>query len=195
MYTENTEQFRNKRFDIPTTEEEGFKILDQIYPLEEKRMALDKTKEEFTGDEHFELGMWIRNNWIHRPEIDDPVLTQRSDACYAMLSGEEDTAYPFRHYDDLSSDFLAKYYDHLKATCRINEPVEEIQRKPRKCPHCGGKVLRIQYGHPGPELFEAADRGEILLGGCILSPDSPDSPDYACPTCGQAFRRPYIIDD
>lgn len=55
-------------------------------------------------------------------------------------------------------------------------------------------VLLCRGNYPGnsPELFEAADRGEILLGGCILSPDSPD---YACPTCGQAFRRPYIIDD
>lgn len=110
MYTQTTEQFEDTRFCISTTEEEAFRILDDVYPLEEKRMALDKTKEEFTGDEHFELGMWIRNNWIHRPEIDDPVLTQRYDACYAMLSGEEDAAYPIRHYDDLSADFLGKYY-------------------------------------------------------------------------------------
>ena len=191
MYTDTKEKIEDVRFEIPTTEEKAFSILDQIYSLEEKRMALDKTKAEFTADEHFGLGMWIRNNWIHRPEIDDPVLTQRYDACYAMLSGEEETVYPIQHYDDLSTDFLGKYHNHLKATCRINAPVETVRRKPIKCSHCGAKVLRIQYGYPGPELFEAAERGELLLGGCCISPDSPD---YACPCCGQTFIKSIKID-
>ena len=116
MHTDTTEQFEDIRFEIPTTEEEAFRILDEVYPLEDKLMALSKTKDEFTIDEHFGLGMWIRNNWIHRPEIDDPVLAHRYEACYAMLNGEKDTAFHFRHYDELSSDFLEKYYDHLKAT-------------------------------------------------------------------------------
>ena len=93
MHTDTTEQFEDIRFEIPTTEEEAFRILDEVYPLEDKLMALSKTKDEFTIDEHFGLGMWIRNNWIHRPEIDDPVLAHRYEACYAMLSGEKDTAF------------------------------------------------------------------------------------------------------
>ena len=39
-----------------------------------------------------------------------------------------------------------------------------IERKPRKCPNCGGKVVKIIYGMPGPELMEQSMNGEIILG-------------------------------
>ena len=79
---------------------------------------------------------------------------------------------------------------YTENSAQFKDTVIEVTRKPRKCPHCGGKVLRIQYGYPGPELFEAAERGEILLGGCIVDPSNPD---YACPTCGQAFIKTIRI--
>lgn len=42
------------------------------------------------------------------------------------------------------------------------------------CPKCRSeKVVPIVYGLPGPEMFEAAERGEISLGGCELSFDNP----------------------
>jgi len=44
--------------------------------------------------------------------------------------------------------------------------------------------VRIVYGLPGPEMFEAAERGEILLGGCVIGPDSPTT---GCPACGHRF--------
>lgn len=190
MYTENNTPYQDIITRIPQTEEEAFVILDHVFPLEEKRMALEGSKEEFTTQEHFGLGMWIRNNWVYPPEDADNETVERYMKCYSMLNGEEDAAYPYRHPDDISGSFLEKYYDHLKATCRILEPVQQVRRKPLKCPHCGSKVLRIQYGYPGPEMMEAADRGEILLGGCIICPDSPD---YACPICGQAFIKPVTI--
>ena len=31
----------------------------------------------------------------------------------------------------------------------------------------------------------------ILLGGCCISPDSPD---YACPTCGRTFIKTVFYD-
>ena len=40
-------------------------------------------------------------------------------------------------------------------------------------------------------MMEAAERGEILLGGCCISPDSPD---YGCPTCGQSFIKTVFYD-
>jgi hypothetical protein len=35
------------------------------------------------------------------------------------------------------------------------------------CPECGSNeyVVPIVYGYPSEELFEAADRGEVCLGG------------------------------
>jgi hypothetical protein len=38
---------------------------------------------------------------------------------------------------------------------------------PPACPECGSRenVIPIVYGYPSDELFEAADRGEVELGG------------------------------
>ena len=37
------------------------------------------------------------------------------------------------------------------------------------CPKCGGKkLLRMVFGFPDAETVEAAQRGEIALGGCGL---------------------------
>jgi hypothetical protein len=36
------------------------------------------------------------------------------------------------------------------------------------CEACGGDVLPVLYGMPGPEMWEADERGEIILGGCMI---------------------------
>ena len=115
MYTQTTEQFEDTRFGIPTTEEEAFRILDDVYPLEEKRMAIEGTKDEFTANEHFELGMWIRNNWIYPPEDANNDTVERYMKCYAMLTGTQPGEPMFDHPDEVSGRFLEVYYDHLMA--------------------------------------------------------------------------------
>jgi rubrerythrin len=54
--------------------------------------------------------------------------------------------------------------------------------KERRCPVCRGKMARIVYGlvPPNPDLVQAMERGEIMLGGCVVSDDQPE---YGCPTC------------
>ena len=37
------------------------------------------------------------------------------------------------------------------------------------CPKCGGKIVEILYGEPTEELFNAAERGEVILGGCCIA--------------------------
>jgi hypothetical protein len=45
------------------------------------------------------------------------------------------------------------------------------------CPSCSAThVIRIAYGYPGPEMWAAADRGEIALGGCVIGPENPAWP-------------------
>ena len=190
MYTENNTEPQDIASQVPVTEEEAFKILDEIFPLEEKRMAIEETKDEFTANEHFELGMWIRNNWIYPPEDADNSTVERYMKCYAMLTGAQPGDPVFEHLDSISGDFLGRYYDHLKESVHVNDPAIPVRRKPVKCPQCGAKVLRIQYGYPSPETMEAAERGE-LLGGCCINPDSPD---YACPVCGQSFIKTVFYD-
>ena len=49
------------------------------------------------------------------------------------------------------------------------------------CPACGSTdAVRIEYGYPSFEMGQAADRGEIVLGGCVVGPESPD---YECRNC------------
>ncbi len=42
------------------------------------------------------------------------------------------------------------------------------------------RIAPIVYGYPLPETFEAADRGDVTIGGCM-----PDLPvERPCPKCG-----------
>ncbi len=55
------------------------------------------------------------------------------------------------------------------------------QAKGNKCPKCGSDaVVDILFGYPTPEAFEARDRGEIELGGCVINEDDPQ---WVCKNC------------
>ena len=54
----------------------------------------------------------------------------------------------------------------------------------RVCPTCGGRVLPIAYGYPGPETREAEERGELVLGGCTVDPGLPTA---VCTGCRRQF--------
>lgn len=51
------------------------------------------------------------------------------------------------------------------------------------CPYCPDAPAAVPYvvGLPSVETFEAAERGEVVLAGCVLSEPMPD---WACPRCG-----------
>lgn len=67
----------------------------------------------------------------------------------------------------------------------IYEPYADIRLT---CPMCGkwDMVLAIQYGYPGPELMEAAEKGKIMLGGCCVSDDDPS---FYCKRCEISFYK------
>ncbi|QIS11170.1 hypothetical protein [Nocardia arthritidis] len=48
------------------------------------------------------------------------------------------------------------------------------------CPQCGMAMTPIEYGKATYAAYESAERGEIILGGCVVSPDSPD---WGCRMC------------
>ena len=66
------------------------------------------------------------------------------------------------------------------------EPIV-VSRKPCKCQKCGGKVVKIVYGEPCPELFEQAERKEVILGGCCINLDG--NPQWACTECEQQYWK------
>jgi hypothetical protein len=60
------------------------------------------------------------------------------------------------------------------------------QKAPARCTRCDGSaIVPIVYGLPGGALIDAAGRGEILLGGCIVGPQ-----EWACLDCGYAWPLP-----
>ena len=60
------------------------------------------------------------------------------------------------------------------------------------CPKCGSReAMEILYGYPSSEAFEAADRGEIFLGGCCVSGDDPL---YCCKECDYSWGKEFEID-
>ena len=55
------------------------------------------------------------------------------------------------------------------------------------CPRCGSsEIVRIAYGYPGPDMHEEVKRGEAVLGGCMVFPDSPS---HECGDCGHRIRE------
>lgn len=55
---------------------------------------------------------------------------------------------------------------------------------PDACPACGGRGIPIVFGMPTFETFEAADRGDVVLGGCTLLVAVPQ---YRCRECGHEW--------
>jgi hypothetical protein len=52
----------------------------------------------------------------------------------------------------------------------------------RVCPKCGNDTgIPIVYGLPGPDLMDRAERGEVVLGGCL---DMDDNPEWRCMAVG-----------
>lgn len=49
-----------------------------------------------------------------------------------------------------------------------------------QCPVCDTAMVRIVYGYPADETFEAAERGEVVLGGCLMWQGRPQT---QCPGC------------
>lgn len=84
--------------------------------------------------------------------------------------------------DDVAAQWPEKTVPLADAIATIREALP----KTPQCPACGdaGKVVPIIYGRPGPDLLEAAKRGEVVLGGCVVSKGSPS---WRCRACGKEW--------
>ncbi len=65
------------------------------------------------------------------------------------------------------------------------EPVAATATGLGPCPACGSDaVVPLAYGMPGPAMADAARRGEIALGGCVIVSGSPR---LSCRSCDGRF--------
>ncbi len=66
-------------------------------------------------------------------------------------------------------------------------------KAPRRCPRCGSSaIVPIVYGMPSQQLFRRSQRREVLLGGCVLSPDQPS---HGCADCDWPNEDLWETDD
>ena len=62
------------------------------------------------------------------------------------------------------------------------------------CPKCKSEnIIPILYGYPGPDAEEAAGRGEIKLGGCMINVDGCDMPDRFCRDCEHEWSVDHFV--
>lgn len=100
---------------IPTTSRQAFKILDAMLTPEDLAAFCAMSAFEFSCDQHFGLGLWIRNNWIYGMDDDEtPEESELRDRCFRMLSGMKEGEDMFEHPDTVSGRFLERYHRHLK---------------------------------------------------------------------------------
>ncbi|MGY1814353.1 endonuclease/exonuclease/phosphatase family protein [Blastococcus sp. SYSU D00820] len=62
-----------------------------------------------------------------------------------------------------------------------------MSRRAPRCPDCPGwpRAVALVFGLPAGETIEAAERGEVVLGGCLV--EEGPMPRWACPRCGRSF--------
>lgn len=59
------------------------------------------------------------------------------------------------------------------------ESTEKEQERPA-CERCGAMLTPIVYGYPTFDTFEAAERGEVVLGGCVVWDGQPRNVCRSC---------------
>ena len=94
---------------IPKSTRQAFRILDQMLSVEDKKAIVTRSESEFTTEQHFGLGLWIRNNWVYNDD--------EHCGLFAKLLAEPGYLV---HEDSLSDEFLKRYYRHLKRQYKNN---------------------------------------------------------------------------
>lgn len=94
---------------LPKSTRQAFHILDQMLTVEDKQVIVSQSESEFTTEQHFGLGLWIRNNWMNN-----------DDDHYGLFAKSLTEPGYLVHEDSLSDDFLKRYYRHLKRQYKNN---------------------------------------------------------------------------
>jgi hypothetical protein len=101
LYTSDFE-----RTDIPKNLEESYVKLDEILDAENRAFLKNATEADFIGL-HFELGLWIRNNWLY------PKQSRLTESLYG---------YGLQSIDDMSTLILRGYIRYLNGKpCSIDD--------------------------------------------------------------------------
>lgn len=105
---------QQNRKKYPKNQEEAFQMMDALLTDDNKRDAL-KTQddEEFASEQHFGLGLWVRNNWIIGGNVEHTVLTGEKNE---LESDDSEVPLFGMTPDYLSTKFVELYHKHLRET-------------------------------------------------------------------------------
>ena len=95
----------------PKTIEEAFSIIDSMLTDEEKKIAVKQKASDFSCEQHFGLGLWVRNNWIYKGDVPTYILTGEKPV---EINKGEPIPLMMAMPDDISSKFMELYHKHLK---------------------------------------------------------------------------------
>jgi len=59
---------------------------------------------------------------------------------------------------------------------------EMVRRRLGRCVRCGSRMTPIVYGYPGAKMWEDAEAGKVVIGGCVVQQGW--SPTKVCRECG-----------
>ncbi len=91
---------------------------------------------------------------------------------------------------DIAQEFRDKYEDiEFSFGVPVMDNVDELKinvfyESNIICPNCGSKLVDIIYGMPSAEIGEKAKKGELFLGGCMISDNDPS---YHCNNCRRSY--------
>lgn len=156
-----------------------YSCLENVGTVQQRALAFVKTQlGGVSTAERFALAAYVIEMNEQMPEDEDDDAPEANQVDNHMPTDDELADYIVGFWSDMLYDREYEGYDE-KADITVTP-----MKLGGKCPYCGGKLLPIVYGEPGPELFEKADRGEVILGGCIVSGFDPQK---ECSECGFQF--------
>ena len=187
--------------DFSTVENSPLWREEEFVPITLNREQYESLKRGFQPDWEFRYkphfingwhylsrsGYWVKKfRFEYDEEFDEYTLVEcySTDKEYGHPLLAQSLHYGYYNPRIWTDEEARKYWFEYQATM---VPAITVNRKPIKCEVCGQTtVLNILYGKPTNEALEAAERNEIILGGCCISDDSPD---WQCSKCGQRYKK------
>ena len=103
---------------LPETLADAFRYLDDNLSDDSKAGFAVQTVEEFTTDQHFGLGLYLRNIWFYQLSHEEISPLFGDDAMPSMLKELQALGdYVFPTADEVSAAFLEQYHRHLCDEC------------------------------------------------------------------------------
>lgn len=190
---ENGEQIKLIGIDCPEADtEEGKTALECVDMYIKQGQSIRLEFDAQQKDDHGRLLAYVYvlysmndGNWLPPQSVHPGVWSLAEDNVWAMFLNAYIVQQGFAL--SLAVPPNVKYADLFQKLSQAAREQKrglwkEIKTAPTPpCPKCGSKdVAKILYGLPTHQLIGAAERGDVILGGCIVTDNDPQ---WACKAC------------